>query len=208
MAGFPSLHYTGGTIDTEAWSAFADVTYDFTERWALSVGGGYTEDKRSADIFRANYLGVGSPFFGNASAVRLATTSDYEASRTYSDVSPRINLSSRITQDVNLYIGYSQGFKAGSFDPRGANFATPEVVKGFEPETLGLVRGRRQGDLARRSRPHQRGRVLQRLPGHADPGLARRRLRMATASMTVSSAPSPMQARPKSRASSSRANSS
>jgi iron complex outermembrane recepter protein len=133
---FGVTSYTGGSIDTESWSAFADVTYDFTERLALSLGGRYTEDKRSADIFRANYLGVGSPFFGNASAVRLATTSDYEASRTYSDFSPRINLSSRISQDVNLYIGYSQGFKAGSFDPRGANFATPEVVKGFEPETL------------------------------------------------------------------------
>jgi iron complex outermembrane receptor protein len=133
---FGVTSYTGGKVDTEAWSVFADATYDFTDRWSLSLGGRYTDDKRSADIFRANYLGVGSPFFGRPSAVRLAVTSDYEASRSYSDFSPRINLSYEINEDVSTYIGYSQGFKAGSFDPRGANLVTPEVTKGYEPETL------------------------------------------------------------------------
>jgi iron complex outermembrane receptor protein len=37
---------------------------------------------------------------------------------------------------VNLYVNYSEGWKAGSFDPRGANFATPEVEAGFDPEQL------------------------------------------------------------------------
>ncbi len=128
--------YTGGTVDTEAWSIFADATYDLTDSWAISVGGRYTEDTRTADIFRANYLGFGSPFFGNQTAPLLATTSDYEAQRTYDDFSPRANVSYRLNDDVNFYVGYSQGFKAGSFDPRGANFATPEVEDGYDPETL------------------------------------------------------------------------
>lgn len=133
---FGLTSYTGGSVDTEAWSAFADLTYDLTDRWSLSVGGRYTNDKRNADIFRANYLGISSPFFGRPNAVRLAVTSDYEASRTYSDFSPRINLGYRINDEINTYIGYSQGFKAGSFDPRGANLVTPEVTRGYEPETL------------------------------------------------------------------------
>jgi iron complex outermembrane recepter protein len=128
--------FTGGTIDTKAWSLFADVTYKMTDTLSLSLGGRYTEDKRSADVFRANYLGIGSPFFGNDAAPLLAVTSDYEAERTYDDFSPRINLSYQPNPDTTLYIGYSQGFKAGSFDPRGANFATPEVVKGYDPEQL------------------------------------------------------------------------
>ena len=128
--------YTGGTVDTEAWSVFADVTYNFTDQWALSVGGRYTNDKRSADIFRANYLGIGSPFFDNGSAILLAVQSDYEAQRTFDDFSPRVNISYKLDSGANLYAGYSQGFKAGSFDPRGANFLTPEAEEGFEPETL------------------------------------------------------------------------
>jgi iron complex outermembrane recepter protein len=128
--------FTGGTVDTEAWSVYADATYDLSDHWSVSLGGRYTDDERSADIFRANYLGIGSPFFGNATAVRLAVLSDYEASRTYDDFSPRANVTYRFNEDVHAYAGYSQGFKAGSFDPRGANFATPEVEKGFDPEIL------------------------------------------------------------------------
>ncbi len=128
--------YTGGTVDTEAWSVFADVTYDLSDRWALSVGGRYTEDKRSADIFRAQYLGLSSEFFANPAAIQIAVNSDYEAERTYSDFSPRLNLSYQLSDDMNLYASYSQGWKAGSFDPRGANFLTPEVEQGFAPETL------------------------------------------------------------------------
>jgi iron complex outermembrane receptor protein len=123
-------------VDTEAWSIFADVSYDLTDQWALSLGGRYTSDKRTADIFRANYLGIGSPFFGNATAPRLVVQSDYEADRTYDDFTPRLNVSYKVSADVNLYAGYSQGFKAGSFDPRGANLVTPEAVEGFEPEIL------------------------------------------------------------------------
>ena len=129
--------YTGGKgVDTEAWSLFADVTYDITDQWAVSVGGRYTEDERDADVFRANYLGIGSPFFGNDSAQLLAVTSDYNASRTYYNFSPRLNVSYELNSDVIFYAGYSQGWKAGSFDPRGANFLTPQVEKGYDPETL------------------------------------------------------------------------
>jgi len=132
----PVTAYTGGTVDTEAWSVFADVTYRLTDALALSVGGRYTEDTRTADIFRGTYLGFGSPFFDNDSALLLATTSDYEAEKTYTDFSPRVNLSYTLNDDVTVYASYSQGWKAGSFDPRGANFASPEVERGFDPETL------------------------------------------------------------------------
>lgn len=128
--------YTGGVVDTEAWSVFADLTYELSDRLSLSVGGRYTEDERSADIFRANYLGVGSPFFGNDSAIQIAVNSDFEAERTYYDFSPRFNLSYALNEDTTVYGGYSQGWKAGSFDPRGANFLTPAVEDGYDPEEL------------------------------------------------------------------------
>ncbi|WP_439101029.1 TonB-dependent receptor [Congregibacter sp.] len=128
--------YTGGVVETESWSLFGDLSYELTDRWSLSVGGRYTEDERRADIFRGTYLGTGSPFFGNDSAILFAATSDYEAERTYYDFSPRANLSYALTDEIKIYGGYSQGWKAGSFDPRGANFATPAVEQGFDPEEL------------------------------------------------------------------------
>lgn len=131
--------YTGGEIDTRAWSAFADLTLGFTDRLSLSVGGRYTDDTRAADVFRANYLGIGSPAFGNGDAVRTAVTSDYEAEKSFVDFSPRLNLSFQAHEELLFYAGWSQGFKSGGFDPRGANFASPEVEQGYDPETLNSV---------------------------------------------------------------------
>lgn len=128
--------YTGGTVDTKAWSLFADLTYDATEDLSLSLGGRYTNDKREADIFRAQYLGGNSPFFGNADAIQIAVNSDFEAERTFKDFSPRIALDYKLNEDSLVYASYSRGFKAGSFDPRGANLASPEVENGFDAETL------------------------------------------------------------------------
>ena len=128
--------YNDGTVDTEAWSVFGDVTYDFNEQWSLSLGLRYTEDKRSADILRENYIGIGSPEFGNDNAILLQVLSDYEAERTFDNLSPRINLRYNLSDNAHIYGGYSEGWKAGSFDPRGANFATPLVVEGFDDETL------------------------------------------------------------------------
>ena len=123
-------------MNTEAWSVFGDVTWDINERWSLSLGARYTEDTRDADIFRARYIGIGSPTLGNDAAIPAALDSDYDAERTFDNISPRINLRYNLSDDAHIYAGYSQGWKAGSFDPRGANFITPRVEQGFDEETL------------------------------------------------------------------------
>jgi len=46
-----------------------------------------------------------------------------------------VSLSFKPNGDHNVYASWSQGFKGGSFDPRGA-YGTPEVSEGFEPETV------------------------------------------------------------------------
>lgn len=134
--GAPLTAYTGGVVDTKALSVFGDLTYAITDRLSFAFGLRYTDDERSADIFRANYLGAQSPAFGNTSAIFLAATSDYEASKTYTQTSPRFSVSYAMSDDTNVYANFSQGWKAGSFDPRGANFSTPEVAKGFDDEQL------------------------------------------------------------------------
>lgn len=134
--GAPLTAYTGGVVETEAWSVYGDVTYDVSDRLSVAFGLRYTEDERSADIFRASYLGLQSTFFGNDDAVFLSASSDYEASRTFTNTSPRLNIAYALSDNANVYATYSEGWKAGSFDPRGANFSTPAVEQGFEDETL------------------------------------------------------------------------
>lgn len=134
--GAPLTAYTGGVIETEAWSVYGDLTYNVTEDLSVALGLRYTDDTRKADVYRATYLGAQSPAFGNDAAFFLSASSDYEAERSFTNTSPRLTISYALSDDVNTYVTYSQGWKAGSFDPRGANFATPEVEKGFDDETL------------------------------------------------------------------------
>ncbi len=134
--GVPLTAFSEGQVDTEAYSVFSDVTINLSTAFSVSFGARYTRDKREADVLRETYVGIGSPAFGNDAAILAATTSDYTADRTFQDFSPRVNVSFSPTDDLNLYASYSQGWKAGSFDPRGANFSTNEVEDGFDAENL------------------------------------------------------------------------
>ena len=138
---------TLGDVDTKTWSVFGDFTYDLTDTISVSLGGRYTNDKRSSRVLRTTFLGGFSDLFGGA-GFPIAVTSDFEGSRTFKDFNPRASISWQPNADHNLYFTYSQGFKGGGFDPRGQTTAcrnsaggacTEQEVfdfMGFEPETV------------------------------------------------------------------------
>ncbi len=139
---------TFGEVGTKTWSIFGDFTYDLTDQFSVALGGRYTEDERSSIVLRRNYVGGFSEFFGG-SGIPIATTSNFEGSETFDDFSPRVSLTYKPVDDHTLYVTYSQGFKGGSFDPRGLSTAavdldqsgtvTPDEVQAFmlfEPEEV------------------------------------------------------------------------
>ena len=127
LLSLPGLNaQTFGDVGTETWSIFGDFTYDLTDRWSLSLGARYTEDTRTSLVQRRTYIGGFSEFFGG-SGIPIATTSDFNGEATFDDFSPRVSLSYAITPESNLYATYSQGFKGGSFDPRGQTTAAPDL---------------------------------------------------------------------------------
>ncbi len=138
------IAYTGGVVETDSWSFYGDFTFSLTDQLDLGLGARYTSDKRTADVFRALYLGGSSPFFGGVEGVTtalLAPTSDFESQKTFSNFSPKINLSYQVNDDVNVYGGISQGWKAGGFDPRGANLTADavhnaQVEAGYDEESI------------------------------------------------------------------------
>ncbi|WP_073974301.1 TonB-dependent receptor [Erythrobacter donghaensis] len=138
---------TLGDVDTETWSVFGDFTYDLTDTLSVSVGGRYTNDRRTSLVLRRTFLGGFSNLFGGTGAV-IATTSNFTGSETFEDFNPRGSISWRPTPDHNLYFTYSQGFKGGGFDPRGQTTACRNATGGacnadevfdflaFDPETV------------------------------------------------------------------------
>lgn len=127
LIGVPGLNaQTFGDVNTQTWSVFGDFTYDLNDRIAVSVGGRYTQDERASIVLRRSYAGGFSPFFGG-NGVAFATTSNFDGSVTFDDFSPRASLSYKPVDDHTLYVTYSQGFKGGSFDPRGQTSAAPDL---------------------------------------------------------------------------------
>lgn len=117
---------TIGDIDTNSWSIFGDFTFDLEQIIGLqgvelAVGGRYTSDKRGGKVLRRTLFGDGEAFGGTPFV--FATTSDFDAEEKFTDFSPRASLAWSPNPEHNFYVSYAQGFKGGSFDPRGQTSA-------------------------------------------------------------------------------------
>ncbi|WP_421788576.1 TonB-dependent receptor [Hyphobacterium sp.] len=149
LIGLPGLNaQTFGDVSTETWSVFADISFDLNDWVSASIGGRYTNDERTSRVLRRTYIGGFSEFFGG-NPILIATTSDFQGSAEWEDFSPRASLNFTINDENSLYGAYSQGFKGGSFDPRGQTTATPDFngdgnvtadeifqFMGFDPEEV------------------------------------------------------------------------
>ncbi len=125
--GLPGLNAnTYGDVDTESWAAYADFSYSVSDAVSLSLGGRYTVDERTSRVLRTTYLGGASPALGGT-GVPLVVTSDFLGSREFTEFTPRASVNWKPNDDQNLYLTYSEGFKSGSFDPRGQTSAAPDV---------------------------------------------------------------------------------
>ncbi|MBR7801578.1 TonB-dependent receptor [Undibacterium fentianense] len=136
--------FTEGDIDTKAWAAFADASFDLSKDLSLSIGGRYTVDKREASILRQIYLGTaGSPGMGNPAAVLFRTDTNLskaDLSREDKKFTPRISLGWKASADQNVYASWTEGFKGGGFDPRlnlvGTKLTVDKAKQGFLPEKI------------------------------------------------------------------------
>ena len=149
IVGIPGLNdQTYGKVGTNTWSIFADFTYDITDQLSVALGGRYTEDERTSFVLRRQFVGGFSPYFGG-NGVPFLVRSNFRGTETFDDFSPRVSLTYKPNDDHTLYTTYSQGFKGGSFDPRGLTTlaidldqdgsVSPDEVKAFmmfEPEEV------------------------------------------------------------------------
>jgi len=126
-----------GYVNTKSFSAFADFSYDLTDRLHASIGGRYTSDDKDAQVQRFFYLGATkSPILGGTPRAILQTRTNYMASDTFKKFTPRASLSYDLTEALTGYASISQGFKSGGWDMRGDASLVPQTVNGYDPETV------------------------------------------------------------------------
>jgi len=131
---------SGGAFDNEALAVFAQLTYDFTEQWHLTVGGRYTDETKKFHpdqiIFQNYYAGISqvlppghplavldAPFLQAGSRI----LPDLEKEIGIDEFTPMVNLAYDIDDDIMVYGSYAEGFKSGGFTQR----VFPPVVAGF-----------------------------------------------------------------------------
>ncbi|CAN5115893.1 TonB-dependent receptor [soil metagenome] len=137
---------TSGAVATKSFAVFADFSFDVTDRLQIAAGGRWTKDDKNAKVFKANYLGLGSPITGVPTAP-FATLTNYTASDTYSEFTPRISATYELTPAVNIYAAYGRGFKSGGFDMRGDAVSTPATVNGYDPEVVDSYEAGMKGSI-------------------------------------------------------------
>ena len=131
---------SGGGFDNESWAVFAHATYDFSEQWHLTLGGRYTDETKKFTpdqvIFTNYYEGIsnvvppGNPLAALDAPFLQAGTRvlpNIEKKIDIDEFMPMANLSWDMTEDVMLYLSYSEGFKSGGFTQR----VFPPVVPPF-----------------------------------------------------------------------------
>lgn len=139
LGGLGLTVYQAGDQQKENFSVYGDFTYDFNDQWALTLGGRFTKDETTADVLRELWLGLGSGSFdsSNTASALFVTQTDFQGlTRSDEEFTPRVSLSYKPTDNVNLYATFAQGFKAGGFDPRARADLDPLGLseQGFGPE--------------------------------------------------------------------------
>lgn len=103
--------------ETNSYAAYGQGTYRFTDKWSLTAGLRYTDEKKTLDSYVTGAF-VRPP----------GTVSD-----SWSDVSPRLGLEYRISDRVMTYVSASRGFRSGGFNGRNTS---PNPPQSFDPETI------------------------------------------------------------------------
>lgn len=143
----------------ESWSAYVNGSYDFTDRLTLDAGVRYTQDSATVrnsgkvttvDGVRPIALPNG---LGNSLGQEFSNTGDYDM------VQPRVAVTYRLTEAVNIYAGASRGLRAGypqtTFGAPVAGLAKPtfgqlktEEVVNYEIGAKGTLGSRVYAEIA------------------------------------------------------------
>ncbi|MEO0972106.1 MAG: TonB-dependent receptor [Pseudomonadota bacterium] len=112
-------------VSNTSVAAFAQTTFDLTEKLSVTAGVRYTEDEKT---YRPDHRTQGA-----APVVLLLD----DVTVDFTDVSPRFSVDYRWNDALFTYASFSQGFKSGGFTGRTVD--VQDAARPFEPEEAQTV---------------------------------------------------------------------
>jgi iron complex outermembrane recepter protein len=113
-------------VDNSSWAAFTQWTYKFADRFAVTVGGRYTEDEKGSYPDQFDYA---------TPNVKQVPVQWYR--ETFSSFTPSASFSIEWNDSAMTYLSYSEGFKGGGWNSHFNSVLTPEqqdALQKFEQE--------------------------------------------------------------------------
>ncbi len=134
---------SGGSVDNHSTAVFAQSDLKLTSLLSATLGVRYTNEKKG---FTPGYEGGDQMFVSSANGlaaglpptVPLILPGDYTTTASKVDFTTALQL--KITSELNGYISYATGFKAGGFSQRVGPSSAPGIpAPSFRPEEVGVV---------------------------------------------------------------------
>lgn len=181
--GLPGLtREVSGCSNSTSKAAYAQLSYDLSDKWSVTVGARYTQDEKQAIVNNGLVYDVVYPESGwvpgyvRPEGDLVPTVLDDEDD--WSKFTPRIGFEYQASDDLMFFTSFAQGFKSGTFNPRATTAepaANPEDVDSIE---LGMksewLDNRLRANITLFSLDHTDRQYISVLPGESSSDLNQR----------------------------------
>ncbi|PAL21490.1 TonB-dependent receptor [Sphingopyxis sp. GW247-27LB] len=119
------------TLKTDAWAAFAQGTYDLTDRLSITAGIRYSDETRRAlnDSRQSDFVRPFPPLLPIINAAGFPRNLKVG----FTSVDPKVSLNYKLTDDIFAYASFTTGFKSGGFNYGSVgNPFLPENIEAYE----------------------------------------------------------------------------
>ncbi len=121
---------TQGTVYTESIAAYADWTFDVSDKFSIDAGLRWTNEDKHAVVRNIGYT---DGTFTKPSGVVAAA---FDKTINFKNLSPKISLDYQVTPDIMVYGLASRGFKSGGYNIRAQATAVPRSAEPFQDEQV------------------------------------------------------------------------
>ena len=124
-----------GANTTKSYALYGDFTWHLNDRWALTAGARYTEDKKNMSYDNPPTDGILGVIDGQIFGP--VTDGVLNASNSWSSFDPRLALDFAMTENTTLFGSVAGGYKSGGFNRQTNDFLPDEqTIKSFDEEKV------------------------------------------------------------------------
>ncbi len=135
------------TLDTKAKALFGQTTIKFADQWASTLGLRWTKETKQQDYNFfidnsagvANLAGLPPAILYTLSPLNPNNSVPTAYNKDWSQVTPKVDIEWKPSDEVLTYLSYSKGFKSGGFNGRPSpNVHTGQfgAISAFDPEKI------------------------------------------------------------------------